>query len=190
MPKPFDEARDQLARQYLDAKFDPASGLSREELLVELERRRTEHRDEPRIITRAWLFHLLCSKARIAVKPDDYFADKLEHHNLLIALREEWRREAERKEFKDDSPASPGAWSAILDCGHTCPDWRNLLKYGFTGLRDRAAARSGVFYQAVAMRHHLEQALRCSAARLGAGSFGGGPAAKLPRGAATGLPLS
>ncbi len=151
MPRPFDEVRDQLERQYLDAKFAPASGLSREELLAELECHRTEHPDEPRIITRAWLFHLLCSKARIAVEPDDYFADKLEHHNLLIALREEWRREEERKEFEGEPPAVAGAWTAILDCGHTCPDWRNLFKYGFTGLRDRAAARSGVFYQAVAM---------------------------------------
>ena len=151
MPKPFDLVRKQLERQYLDVKFDPASGLSKEELAAEFERHRAENPEEPRIMTRAWLFHLLCSKGRIAVEPDDYFADKLEHHSLLIALREEWRREEERKEFKNDPPTIPGAFGAILDVGHTCPDWRNLLKYGFTGLRDRAAARSGVFYRAVTL---------------------------------------
>lgn len=151
MPRPFDEARGQLERQYLDAHFDPASGLSGGELAQELQRHRAEHPDEPRILTRAWLFHLLCSKARLEAEPDDYFADKLEHHNLLVGLREEWRREEEGKEFGNDPPAVAGAWAAGLDTGHTCPDWRNLLKYGFPGLRDRAAGRPGSFYQAVAM---------------------------------------
>ncbi|MEN6302084.1 MAG: pyruvate formate lyase family protein [Armatimonadia bacterium] len=151
MPRPFDEVRKQLERQYLDVQFDPASGLSKDELVAELEQHRAQNPDEPRILTRAWLFHLLCSKARIAVEPDDCFADKLEHHNLLITLREEWRREEESKEFKDEPQAILGAWTGQLDVGHICPDWRSLLKHGFTGLRDRAAGRSGEFYQAVAM---------------------------------------
>jgi len=80
MLKPFDEVREQLERQYVEARYEPASGLSRDELVAEFECHRAENPDEPRIMTRAWLFHLLCSKARIAVEPDDYFADKLEHH--------------------------------------------------------------------------------------------------------------
>jgi len=151
MPRPFDLARKQLERQYLDVKFDPASGLSKGELVAELEQHRAGNPEEPRILTRAWLFHLLCSKARIALEPDDYFAGKLEHHDLLKTLRNEWWREEEGKEFKNDPPSIPGAWEAILDTSHTCPGWRNLLKYGFTGLRDRVATRSGVFYHAVAM---------------------------------------
>jgi len=159
MPMPFGQARKQLERQYLDAEFDPTSGLSKEELVAEVERHRAENPDEPRIITRAWLFRLLCTKARIAVEPDDYFADKLEHHNLLVALRDEWRRAEEGQEFGDDPPATSGAWTAILDTGHTCPDWRNLLKCGYPGLRDRAAARSGVFYEAVTMVYDAAIAL-------------------------------
>lgn len=140
MPRPFDEVRERLERQYLDVRFDPQSGLDKDELVAELQRHRADNPDEPRIMTRAWLFHLLCTKARIAVEPDDYFADKLEHHDLLVALREEWRREEERREFAGDPPAVPGARSAGLDTGHTCPDWGNLLEHGLTGLRDRAAA--------------------------------------------------
>ncbi|MGE5532669.1 MAG: pyruvate formate lyase family protein [Bacteroidota bacterium] len=151
MARPFAEVREQLERQYLDATFDPASGLSREELVAELDRHRAEHPDEPRIMTRAWLFHLLCSRARIAAEPDDFFADKLEHHDLLIGLRNEWRREEEAKEFANDPPGIVGAWTGQLDTGHTCPDWRNVLKYGFVGLRDRARARSGILYDAVAL---------------------------------------
>ena len=70
MPRLFDVARKQLERQYVDVKFDPASGLSKEELVAEFERHRAENPDEPRIMTRAWLFHLLCSQGRIAVEPD------------------------------------------------------------------------------------------------------------------------
>ena len=151
MPRPFDEVRSRLERQYLDVSFDPASGLSRDELVAEITRHRADNPDEPRIMTRAWLFHLLCSRARIAVEPDDYFADKLEHHNLLVELREGWRREADTREFGSDPPHIPGAWGAQLDLGHVCPDWANLLEHGLTGLRDRAAAREGVFYEAVAL---------------------------------------
>lgn len=129
----FDAARKRLEAQYLNVRFDPASGLSKAELEAEFAKHRAENPGEPHILARAWLFRLLCSKARIAADPDDYFADKLEHHNLLIELREEWRRE-EGQKFTNDPPVIPGAWNAILDTGHTCPDWRNLLKYGFTGV--------------------------------------------------------
>jgi formate C-acetyltransferase len=159
MPKPFDVARPRLERQYLDVEFDPRSGLSVEELSVELQRHRAENPDEPRILTRAWLFSLLCNRARIALDPDDYFVDKLDHGNLLVALRDEWRAEAEREEFAGDPAPIPGAWGAGLDTGHTCPDWPNLLKFGFTGLRDRAARREGVFYQAVAVVYDAAAAL-------------------------------
>ena len=151
MPISFDAARPRLERQYLDVEYDPSSGLSKEELVAEFAKHCSENPDEPRILTRAWLFRLLCTRARIAVDADDYFVDKLEHHNLLIELRDRWRREAEAAEFADDPPADTGAWGGMMDLGHTCPDWRAIVKHGFTGLRDRAAARSGVLYEAVAM---------------------------------------
>ncbi|NLO73006.1 MAG: hypothetical protein GX100_02705 [candidate division WS1 bacterium] len=151
MPRPFAEVRERLERQYLEVEFDPASGLSKEELFAELNRHRAEHPEEPRILTRAWLFHLLCSRARIAVDPEDYFVDQLEHHNLLLELRNEWWREEEGREFANDSPPAPGTCSSIVDTSHTCPNWRNLLRYGIRGLRDRVAGRPGAFYEAVAL---------------------------------------
>ena len=66
MPRPFDEVRGKLERQYLDVDFDPDSGLSKEDLSAELEQHRDGNPDEPRILTRAWLFQLLCTKARLA----------------------------------------------------------------------------------------------------------------------------
>ena len=151
MPEPFDLLRAQLVHQYDDVQFDPASGWSGEELSAALGRHRAEHPDEPRILTRAWLFHLLCTKGRVAPDPEDYFADKLEHHNLLHTLRNEWLQQERAREFQDEPPSVPGSFQSILDLSHTSPDWRELLAHGFTGLRDRADAREGPFYRAVAM---------------------------------------
>ena len=61
----------------------------------------------------------------------------------------------------------PGSFQCILDLSHTSPDWRELLAHGLTGLRDRAAAREGHFYQAVAMVYDGAIAL---ARRLGEAS--------------------
>ena len=150
MPKPFDLVREQLESQYADIRFDPASGWSGEQLLAELNRHRARHPDEPRILTRAWLFRLLCTNGRIAPDPDDYFADKLEHHDLLPKLRNEWLQQERAEEVRSDPPPVPGAFASILDLSHTSPDWRALLSHGLPGLRERAASRSGAFYEAVA----------------------------------------
>jgi len=167
MPRLFDEVRAQLESQYQHVQFDPTSGRSGEELGAALARHRAEHPDEPRILTRAWLFHLLCTKGRVAPDPEDHFADKLEHHNLLHTLRNEWLHEERAREFEDDPPTVPGSFRCILDLSHTSPDWRELLSLGLRGLRDRAAAREGAFYQAVTMVYDGAIAL---ATRLGEAS--------------------
>lgn len=149
MPEKFNVARKYLEAQYQNVKYDPASGLSGEELTTELEQHRAKNPDEPKIITRAWLFNLLCSKARIAIDANDCFLDKIEHHNLFNKLKNEWNKAESDLEFKNDPPVVLGAFTSQLDTSHTCPDWRNLLKYGFSGLRDRAANGSGVFTDAV-----------------------------------------
>ena len=152
MGRPFDQIRSQLERQYLDVRFDSASGLSKEALVSEFERHRADNPEESRILTRAWLLRLLCEKGRIAPEPGLPFVGKLEHHDLLLTLRNSWRQEAGAREFASDPPIPPGSWSAQLDCAsHICPDWSALLKHGPRGLRDAAAARTSDFHQAVAM---------------------------------------
>lgn len=152
MPELFDAGRTHLENQYVDARFDPASGLGKDELGAALARHRADHPNEPHILTKAWLLHFLCSQARLAPEPGDPFVGKLEHHGLALALRREWWQEAGAKEFKGASAGAPGAWTAALDCAsHVCPDWARLLEYGAVGLRDRAAGRPEVFHRAVAM---------------------------------------
>jgi len=146
----FDAARSRLESQYEDARYDADTGLDKKGLEAEFQKHCIENPDEPHILTKAFLFHLLCTKARIAVDSEDYFVDKLEHHDLLRNLRYKWWRTAEDREFRGASGLSPEI-TAQLDTSHTCPDWLNLLNYGAAGLRDRAASRSDYFHKAVFM---------------------------------------
>lgn len=147
----FDQKRKHLEKQYIDVKFDSESGLSKEELIAGIKAHAKKNPNELRILTRAWNFKFLCKKACIAIDNDDYFIDKLEHHRLLIHIGYKWNSEATEKEFKTDSPSEPGVFGTLIDTSHTCPDWENLLKYGFTGLRDRAMAEQGKLAEAVSL---------------------------------------
>ena len=54
--KKFNIIREQLENQYQDINFNSESGLSKDELVAELEQHQAEYPNEARIITRAWLF--------------------------------------------------------------------------------------------------------------------------------------
>ena len=149
MPDSFDLCRPLLERQYLEPVW--ADGWSKEQLAAALAQHHAESPDEPRILTRAWLFALLCDHAPIASEPEDWFADKVQHHGLLVALRESWRRDEDACEFGADPAKVAGAWTAQLDTGHLCPDWPALMCEGLPGLRDRAAGKDDDFSVAVVM---------------------------------------
>lgn len=147
----FEDARGRLESQYSNIIYDRDSGRSREELKRKLERRLSGNPGEPRILTRAFLFHLICSEARIAPDRDNYFADKVDHCELVNELRAKWRAEEWEKEFGNDPNPSPGSFDYMVDLSHTCPDWKSILRLGFTGLRNRAARESGVFNKAAVL---------------------------------------
>ncbi len=148
--KPFDSVRGNLENQCMNVSYISESGLSKEGLASEFKQKLSEMSSEPRIIIKAELFKLLCLRAAIAPEPNDFFVGKIEHHKLLIRLKDQWLREETEKEFGDDSAELPGTFFAQLDCSsHICPDWENLLKLGIKGIRDRAARKTGDFYQAI-----------------------------------------
>ena len=148
----FDSVRDSLEQQYQNIAFLPETGWDQEKLKVEFANHCKENPAESRIVTKAWLLNLLCCHAKIAAEPEDYFVGKVEHHNLLILLRNKWWQDVGKQEFSNDEPNVPGEYIAQLDCAsHICPDWVSLLKHGVKGIRDRAARRSGDYYRAVAL---------------------------------------
>ncbi|MBN2643583.1 MAG: hypothetical protein JXR78_18165 [Victivallales bacterium] len=151
MPEKFKTVRKGLEQQYQDIKFIHDSSWSKIELEKAIAEHRSKNPDEAYIISKAWIFKLLCEKARIAIDEGDYFVDKLEHHNLMIILKNQRIRDKSIIEFKDSPASEPGVFGTVVDTSHTCPDWKNLLKYGFVGLRDRAMSKTGELAKAVSM---------------------------------------
>lgn len=144
----FEYARARLESQYSNIIYCEDSGKSGQELRQKLERHLSQNPREPRILTKAFLFHLICTESRIAPDKANYFADKVDHCNLLKEISERWHTEEWKKEFRNAPHPSPGSFDYKVDVSHTCPDWPSILKMGFPGLRDRAARFPGVFNEA------------------------------------------
>jgi len=157
--RPFAEVRTRLERQYVDAVYDEKSGWSQAELRQALQGHRDHCPEEPRILTRAWLFRLVCEHGRLATEPFNCFATKVADGGLILELRREWLISAWKTEFGDNGLGIGSvteindrhAVGYMVDFSHTCPDWPALLRLGLPGLRDRAAAGDTPFHQAAAM---------------------------------------
>lgn len=181
----FDRIRPHLEEQYRNWAPNPETGLSPEELEKLADRCFESHRGEPLILTKAAIFELILTKARIGVDPADWFADHLQSGNVMNKYQGLRKAEGYRKLPSDCEDASSlypetGTGYAALDLSHTSPDWKSVLELGPTGLRDRAlhAQKSAeteeqrIFYTAVAvifdaMRKFIER-LAEEAERVGA----------------------
>jgi formate C-acetyltransferase len=140
----FDAVRPQLERQYLEPPYDPASGVSLEQLRRLADPLLHDKTGQSRMAIRAALFERVVTQGRVGIDPVDWFAGHLEHGNLLIELRERWRREIAEKMLAAESAeiaeaCRAGRFETELDLSHTSPDWFALLELGLPGLRDRAA---------------------------------------------------
>ncbi len=135
----FDTLRPLLETEFDRLRFEGPSP----ELQVECERLRREYVGEERILIRARLFRLICEKGRIAegVNP---FVRRLDPAEILPSLRDEWLREAWKREFGTEEQRGwvvdiPGhGCHYCIDTSHTAPDWEAILALGLPGLRDRA----------------------------------------------------
>ena len=97
------------------------------------------HRGEPRIRTKAAVLSFLLENARVGVDPRDWFADHIGTGKIIWKLQGEWRAEAGKALPRRTAFGHP-CGAANLDLSHTSPDWRNVLRYGPAGIRDRALA--------------------------------------------------
>ncbi len=79
----FDAIRDHLFDQFRDVPFDPDSGLPAKELERQARAYLEAHPDQPRVLQKAHLFQLVVTQGQIYVDPLDWFADKLNHGNLM-----------------------------------------------------------------------------------------------------------
>ena len=161
----FEAVRDHLFHQFENPPFDPSTGLSPEALEQEAQAYLETHRDTPRVLQKAFLYHLVATRAQITVDPQDWFVDKLNHGNLVSKISRQWLQEAQNGPIKEESDWFRMAWQrgigrGLLDTGHISPGWENMFAGGLSGLIEqvrRARASLGedasdqqrAFYDAV-----------------------------------------
>jgi len=133
----FDDIRERLSRQYHPPQLAEDTGLAVPELEADMRAYLATHADEPRIRTKAAILSFLLRNARIGIDDHDWFADHIDTGRLLWKLQAEWRSEAGR-DLPPRTAVGFAAGVSQLDLSHTSPDWRNVLKYGPAGLRERA----------------------------------------------------
>jgi len=137
----FDRDRKHLEAQYHDPVWDEASGWSLERLEDAVAQivQDAEREGQPRIRTKARVFELLLLNGRIEVDPRDWFADRLQHADLVRRLRDTWTADIRRTVIAEaDSTAgiarSVGAYISGPNFSHTSPDWERVLSLGPSGL--------------------------------------------------------
>lgn len=133
----YSKVRNKLADQYKNQTFTEDTGLSSAQLAKIADNYLQKHASSPRILIRANLLAMILTEARIRVDSYDWFADHIDSGNILQSIQNKWRHECIKdipQSLWHDNPAG----FPVLDLSHTSPDWRNVLSYGFSGLRDRA----------------------------------------------------
>lgn len=137
----FDGDRKHLEAQYHDPPWDETSGCSVDRLEQSVAQmvQEAERKGQPRICTKAEVFALLLSNARIEVDPRDWFADRLQHAELVARLRDSWTEEIRQTAIAEaDTTATNarlvGAYIAAPNFSHTAPDWERMLALGPSGL--------------------------------------------------------
>lgn len=171
----FERNREHLFDQFRDAPFDPDSGLPVEALEQEVRAYLAAHSDQPRVLQKAHAFRIVVTRGQICVDPLDWFADKLNHGNIVRRIRDEWYAEARAGALKTeagwfDLARQLGIARGGLDTGHISPGWENMFSGGLSGLLAQARlqqARLGpqatseqlAFYQAVEIVYQATIAL-------------------------------
>jgi len=145
----FDSVRKELEAQYSKPVFREDTGSTLPELSLEWEDYYKGHAADSHVMQKAYLLHMIMTKAQIHVDGRDFFADHLNHGKLPLKVRTLWNREVSDRElpyeaaWKQDA-AMTGLVYGELDLGHTCPGWSYFLRVGAGGIlrqaeRDRAA---------------------------------------------------
>ncbi|HJN16180.1 MAG TPA: pyruvate formate lyase family protein [Armatimonadota bacterium] len=161
----FDTVRDRLYNQFIDARFDPSTGIGLDELEREADESLASRGDAPRVLQKAHLLRIVATRGQISIDPADWFVDKLNHGRLIVRARERWHEEACQGPIAQEAAWSRrmheiGAIRGGLDHGHISPGWENMFAGGLTSLmgqatesRERLGASASpdqlAFYEAV-----------------------------------------
>lgn len=111
----FVEHRDLLCKQYEQNNWNPNSGMSLADLGANCLKLLEEMDDLPRITVKAALFRYILEHAQLELFPQDIFADKLNHGNIICNIRNEWLYEVKAFHLRDliEENETPGSWRNV-----------------------------------------------------------------------------
>ena len=135
----FEGLREHLFQQFQDVPFVPETGLSLAELKQEIEAYVQTNPHMPRVLQKANVYRIVVTRGQICLDPVDWYADKLNHGNLVRKLRDGWHHEARAGVIKEEASWSDnvhklGIVRGGIDMGHISPGWENMFAGGLTGM--------------------------------------------------------
>ena len=158
----FESSRKVLLDMYAEPKWDEANGIDFANLRLGCLKVENENADKPVILTKALIYEYLLGNARLDVRAEDFFPDRLGHDFLLRRIRGRWIDGLRKNTLngllaKHEKEQDGLCYTGNTDLGHCAPDWETLMKLGYTGLLDRAkkahesatTKEQDVFYKSV-----------------------------------------
>ncbi len=138
----FESNREFIKNEYKDSSRNIKCGMNEADLIGGCEILIKSQINEPRSIQKAKLFEYILENAEIEICPYDFFADKINHSNLISEQRDKWRIEIEETKInklvdKNAAACKNLAYTGEVDFSHTAPDWKNVLDFGIAGILDR-----------------------------------------------------
>ena len=139
--KPFDPYN---RRNYHGYEYDPATGLSDEEIRAGLLEVEAECAALPHPIAKAKAIEYVLNNTRIDVNEHDYFIGIYTWNCAIRATTvNKWMDEVFGNVLSEvdqtmKSLCASGAISIWPDFDHVVPDWESILQLGFAGIRQRA----------------------------------------------------
>lgn len=143
----FEKNKELILNQYKDCNWNSGSGLTPDRLLIKCTEIYNQNKELPKEIIKARLFEFVLDNAQIEVASYNWFPGKINHGNILVNFRNNWKAEKEENELsllmKENLYAQKRlAYTGEVDFSHTCPDWNAIVKLGVTGLLARVEAAS------------------------------------------------
>ncbi len=139
--KTFENDKKSMELEFSKPQWRTETGLSVEELDAGCKKILHDNGDSSKMVIKSKLLAFVLENAQIAVNPNDWFADCLNHDYVIRRIRDSW--EAEANHLLSDKLATSAVYEKseiylpIMNFNHTSPDWNILMELGIPGLIDR-----------------------------------------------------
>ncbi len=138
----FDSSREVLRSIYEAPSWNDESGVQTSELLEGCLKIEKDTENRSRIVTKTLMFEYVLDNARLDVRKEDFFPERLDHDGIIFRIRDRWIRALRRYTMpeilaKHELEQKGLCYTGNLDLGHCAPDWQAILTLGLGGLIKR-----------------------------------------------------